>query len=367
MTTISFPGLGISPFTVNSTAFTIPIGNGIQIQWYALIIVTGIILGFLYCTYRAKQNGIKFDDVLDVALYTILFGMIGARLGFVIYELDEFLVYYDSDGIWGVVKQMLNIRNGGLMFYGALIAAVPTICVVCKIKKINILKMLDSVAPAIMIGQIIGRWGNFINGEAHGRLVTEDSPLYFIRMGLNRYYENGAMVYKYGEVHPTFLYESLWNLVGFLIIHLIYKKKKFNGQIILMYLAWYGFGRMMIEPLRTDPLTFGNSGIRASVVISIVALIVGVSLLIVGFIKTHKSKKDEGEYIPTYAKISHYGENTAETAEVKTTEEKTEAVTNEEAPSAKVTTESKLDIEKKFQELLKNDEESVDNKENNNG
>ena len=169
--------------------------------------------------------------------------------------------------------EMFAIWEGGLAIYGAVIGGALTALVVSKIKKIKILKMFDMLVPAVMIGQIIGRWGNFMNAEAHGG-VTD----IFIRMGIRTQYMD-APVY----VHPTFLYESLWNLVGFLLINAYYKKKKYHGEIFYMYMAWYGIGRFFIEGLRTDSLYVGP--FRISQVIGIAAFVVGAFCLLFMYFK----------------------------------------------------------------------------------
>ena len=153
MVIISFPGLGIENFTVKSTAFTIPIFGGISVRFYGLIITLGILLAFCYCAYRAKQEGIIFDHLLDIAIFTIIFGVIGARAFYVLTSLDRYDSFYSVIAIW----------EGGLAIYGGIIAGALTIWLVCRHKKIKALKMLDAVAPAVMIGQMIGRWGNFFN------------------------------------------------------------------------------------------------------------------------------------------------------------------------------------------------------------
>ncbi len=367
MTTVSFPGLGIPEFTMDKIAFSL---GKINVAWYGLIITCGIILAFLYCAYRAKQEGIVFDSLLDIAIYTIIISVIGARCGYVLFSLGDYTKYLKTDGFWKMIKEMINIPGGGLQIYGAIIAGAITIFVVCKIKKINPLKMLDAVSPAVMIGQFIGRWGNFVNGEAHGTIVSENSPLYFIRMGLSPYHMDGKLMAGYAEVHPTFLYESVWNIIGFIIIHCIYKKKKFDGQIVLMYLSWYGFGRMLIEMLRTDSLTLAKlfnsesvflGSIRVSVVIGAICFIGGVALLIYGFIKNRQSARDEGEYSPTYAKISHYGEATVRADEApEGNASEAEATVDEDEPEEPTEdigyTEDIDEIEKKFSSLLGEDD-----------
>ncbi len=374
MVTVSFPGIGIGEFNINPVAFEIPILGGIQVRWYGILITTGIILAFLYCAYRAKQEQIKFDHLLDIAIYTVIFAVIGARTGYVLFSLSDYTKYLKTDGFWFMVKKMLSINEGGLQIYGAIIAGAITIFIVCKIKKISTLKMLDAVAPAVMIGQIIGRWGNFCNGEAHGSVVPETSPLYFIRMGLSTHNIKefaGKMAY----VHPTFLYESLWNLIGFVIIHFLYKKKKFDGQVVLMYLTWYGFGRMFIESLRTDQLKIGVFPV--SIVIGAICFVGGSILLTVKLIKARRATITAGEYAPTYAKLSHYGENTATAAEATDeaaiTEEENEidATPEEDEPApdkADETTVYREEIMKRFSDLLGDDsDKNTDNKENDNG
>jgi len=289
MVNISFPGIGIDQFSVNKVAFEIPLFGGIEVRWYGLIITAGILLAMLYCYFRSKQEGISLDNLLDMAIYTVIFGIIGARLYYVLFSLDEYDSFLDMIAIW----------NGGLAIYGAIIAGALTILVVCKLKKIALTKALDMAAPAVMIGQIVGRWGNFFNGEAHGSEVLEDEFFYFIRMGLS--HGNGAEITSF--YHPTFLYESLWNVVGFIIINALYKKKKFDGQIVLMYVTWYGFGRMLIEGLRTDSLYLGV--FRISQIVGFACFVVGAILLILNLTKARRAKLTEEEYVAAYPKFSH--------------------------------------------------------------
>ncbi len=287
MTFISFPGLGIKPFPIRSTFFSV---FGIDIAWYGIIICFGLILGVLYSMFRAKRNeGVKTDDVIDLAFFLVIFGVIGARLYYVIFKFGDY-IKTGSDGSFDLGKTllaMINIREGGLAIYGAIIAGFFTILVFSKVKKIKFLKILDFVSPAVMIGQIIGRWGNFMNAEAFG--YETDLPW---RMGIHVSASSDPetlveLSVKY--VHPTFLYESLWNLIGFLIINAIYKKKKFDGQIFFMYIAWYGLGRAFIEGLRTDSLMFGP--VRISQLIGALAFVAGLVLLIVFAKSNRKSSK----------------------------------------------------------------------------
>lgn len=299
MVNISFPGIGIDAFTVNPVAFSI--GEVLSVRWYGVLITLGIVLAILYCTWRSKQEGIVLDDLLDMAIFTIIFAIIGARLYYVLTSLDKFDSFYDVIAIW----------NGGIAIYGAIIAGAITIYFVCRHKKISVMKAYDMVVPAVMIGQIIGRWGNFFNGEAHGVELAEGDFFYFIRMGLS--YGSREIEHFY---HPTFLYESLWNLVGFVIINLLYKKKKFDGQIFLMYITWYGFGRMLIEGLRTDSLYVGV--FRISQVVGFACFVVGAILLIINLVKVHRVALAAADYTPTF------------TAKVETREEVTDTDTEEE-------------------------------------
>lgn len=280
MITVSFPGLGIDNFNLNPVAFTIPIFGGIEIRWYAIAITLGIIFAFSYCAYRAKQEGIILDHLLDITIFTVIFGIIGARAYYVLTSLDKYDSFYDVIAIW----------NGGIAIYGALIAGGITIFVVCKIKKIKFLKVFDAAAPGVMVAQAIGRWGNFFNGEAYGEQLLEGNPLYFIRMGLVPNIESYTRMYYF---HPTFLYESLWNIVGFVLINALYKKKKFDGQVFFMYIAWYGFGRMFIEGLRTDSLYVGP--IRISQLVGLICFIVGTATVITMLVRAKRAKGAECE------------------------------------------------------------------------
>lgn len=288
MITVAFPGLGIDNFELNPVAFTIPIFGGIEVRWYGLIITLGIILAFSYAAFRAHSEGIIFDDVLDIAIFTVVFGVIGARLYYVLTSLDKYDSFYDMIAIW----------EGGLAIYGAIIAGGLTVFLVCRHKKIKFMKMFDAVAPGVMIGQFLGRWGNFFNGEAYGEEMLEGSLLYFIRMGLIPNVESATRMHYF---HPTFLYESLWNIVGFIIINAVYKKKKFDGQIFLMYVSWYGFGRMLIEGLRTDSLYVGV--FRISQVVGFLCFVVGTLLLVLGLIKSRRARLTAMEYDAAYPKF----------------------------------------------------------------
>ncbi len=293
--TIAFPGIGIDAFTVDKIAFAI--GN-VEVRWYGILLTLGIVAGVLYAMYRSKHEGLRPDDVLDYALWTVLLAIIGARLYYVLTTLK------DDYGNWNYHSflDVIAIWEGGIAMYGSVIGGAIALLLVSRFKKFGknkVLKVFDMVAPGVMLGQIIGRWGNFVNGEAHGIQTSEN---FFLRMGLS-----GAadIPNKYSAVmtywHPTFLYESLWNLIGFILINVFYKKKKFDGQIMLMYLAWYGFGRMFIEGLRTDSLYIGV--FRISQVVGFLCFAICTTLLVYFLVRARRGNLDEEEYASVFDKL----------------------------------------------------------------
>lgn len=259
MKTVSFPGLGIDPFRINSTAFTV---FGAEIKWYALIIVSGIIFAVTYIYLRSRRLGLLSEDLMDAALWIVFPGIICARLYYVIFKKLE------NPNAFTSFKEIIDIRSGGLAIYGGIIGGAILTLLVLRYKKIHMLSFFDLMAPAVMMAQAIGRWGNFMNVEAHGGETT--LPW---RMGI---VEAGKEIF----VHPTFLYESLWNVIGFALIMIFYKKRKYDGQVLFFYLSWYGLGRMWIEGLRTDSLYIGNTGIRVSQLIAFLCFVFFLALLI---------------------------------------------------------------------------------------
>ena len=313
---ISFPGIWIDPFSIDKVAFELPFFGGLEVRWYGIILTLGIIAGLCYALYRTKTEGISSDDIMDYALWTILLAIIGARIYYVLTTLK------DPAGNWNYhsFTDVIAIWNGGIAMYGSVIGGALALFIVSKIKKYNknqMLKIFDMVAPGVMLGQIIGRWGNFVNGEAHG---VETSENFFLRMGLMGAADTDypfRMVYY----HPTFLYESLWNLIGFVLINLFYKKKKFDGQIVLMYLAWYGFGRMFIEGLRTDSLYIGV--FRISQVVGFFCFAICTALLVYFLVRSRRGELDTEEYVPVYEKLRGIGLHRRAKASVKDQEEDT--------------------------------------------
>lgn len=296
---VSFPGLGIDEFVLNKIAVRI---GSLEIRWYGILIALGMVLAFVYGWYRSKQTKISFDDIIDLGLFAVVFGVIGARLYYVIMEHEMYRSFYDVIAIW----------NGGLAIYGGVIGgAIAVFCVAKyksrKNKDINFPLCTDIIFPGVMIAQALGRWGNFFNGEAYGGVVAEGSPLYFLRMGL--YPNNISGVSGMAYVHPTFLYESLWNVLGFVLINIFWKKKKFDGEAGLWYVTWYGFGRMFIEGLRTDSLYVGP--VRISQLVGFACFVVGVALIVWRRIVVYKNAKnvvasDDGN---TEEKENENGEN----------------------------------------------------------
>ena len=255
-TEITFPGLGLK---LNpSLGFSI---GSLEIRWYGVIIAFGMMLAVLYACKRSKEFGFSSDDLTDGVLAIVPFAIICARAYYCIFQWDA----YKDNPI-----SCLYIWKGGLAIYGGVFGAVIGIIVFCKVKKLSIPAVLDLVMLGFLIGQCIGRWGNFMNREAFG--AETDS---FLRMGLLNPVTGNVTYY-----HPTFLYESLWNLVGFLLLHLLSKHRKFDGEVALGYAVWYGLGRAWIEGLRTDSLYISGTDIRVSQLLAALSFVVGGILLV---------------------------------------------------------------------------------------
>lgn len=302
MSYISFPGLGIEPFHVDEVAFTI---FGRSVAWYGLLITCGMILAVLYAIHIGKFEGISSDDMIDLAFVIIICGVLGARLYYVIFKWDNYVVTDAQNFLMNIVETLRNVIavwEGGLAIYGGILAGLLTAYIFAKKRKIKFLKLFDILVPCVLIGQVIGRWGNFINMEAYGAETTLPWRMGILYSFMDTGVATGVWdVEKY--VHPTFLYESLWNLVALICVLLCYKKKKFDGQMFCSYLIWYGFGRMLIESLRADSLMLGN--LRISQGVGFISLILGV-VLMVYFAKKFKKEKTEtmNDYTPVYAKLN---------------------------------------------------------------
>ncbi|MDD2495507.1 MAG: prolipoprotein diacylglyceryl transferase [Tissierellia bacterium] len=227
---------------------------GIDIMWYGILISVGVLLGVLIALKECKRIGFKEEDLLDYLLIAIPAGIVGARAYYVIFSWD----YYSQN-----IGQIINIRNGGLAIHGALIAGVIVSIIFCKIRKINPLQILDILMPSVALGQSIGRWGNFINQEAHGG--PTDLPWGIMIDGV--------------KVHPTFLYESIINFSVFLFLMWYARKKKKNeGEVFSMYLILYSIGRFFVEGLRTDSLMF--LGLRVAQLISAASILLGIAIFV---------------------------------------------------------------------------------------
>lgn len=282
--------------TLNPIAFTIPIGKGWNVYWYGIIIALGFFLAVIYASRNAKRFNLNTDKMLDATLITVPVAILCARAYYVIfdgYELESFSDFFgfgDSSGF------------SGLAIYGGVIGAFTFGPLICKLFKVKILDMFDIAAIGFIIGQSIGRWGNFVNQEAFGSFTG--SNWWGMQSANTIAKMNGE-----GLVHPCFLYESLWCLAGFFVLHYLSKKRKFSGQIFLSYCAWYGFGRAFIELLRTDSLMLGN--IRVSSLLSFTICITAAILLTV-FLRKARINASAG----TYSSIFEDEEN----SEIKETE-----------------------------------------------
>lgn len=262
---IAFPFLGIE---LNPPRI-FPVGP-LSVHFYGLIIATGLVLAVIYCCRRSNRAGLTEDDILDGVLWITPFAIACARIYYCAFSWADYAANPLS---------VLYIWNGGIAIYGSVIGAVTGVIVFCKIKKCSIPALLDLVLMGFLIGQFIGRWGNFFNREAFG--AATDS---YFRMGL---YNTVTSTWEY--YHPTFLYESCWNLVGFLVLHFLYSKRQYDGQIALGYAAWYGLGRAIIEGLRVDSLYWGP--FRVSQVLAGFSCLIAVSVLIWQAFRPHDRAK----------------------------------------------------------------------------
>lgn len=271
MGTISFPNLGIE-VNPDQVAFTI---FGKEIYWYGIIIAAGFILAVAYALVRVKSFGLTEDNILDMLFAAVPAAIICARLYYCIFYWD---LYADHP------VSVFYIWEGGLAIYGGVIGALLAVIVFCRVKKLPLGPMLDIGGLGLLIGQLVGRWGNFINREAHGT-VTDS----FLKMGIADAY--GQVTYY----HPTFLYESLWNLLGFVLLHFYSKRRKFDGEVFALYVAWYGLGRAWIEGLRTDSLYLFGTGIRVSQLLAVVSCIGAFGVVI--WVRIRRKPQPEGLYV----------------------------------------------------------------------
>lgn len=283
--TISFPKLNIE-FPVYSDAFTV---FGLTLKWYGILIMLGLLLAVIYCFKRMRSFGIDDDRANDAVFAGFIGAVIGARLYYVFMSWD---LYKDD------LSKIFSIRDGGLAIYGGLIGALLFGTIVAKIRKVRLMPLLDLTGMGFLIGQAVGRWGNFFNHECYGS--NTDLPWGMtsprIQAGLAANANSildltGVTVDPSLPVHPCFLYESLWCIIGFILLHLYSKHRKFDGELFLMYIGWYGLGRMFIEGLRTDSLMVGH--LRISQMVAGTCVIISIAAI---FAMRHKIKMD-GEYV----------------------------------------------------------------------
>ena len=276
MTQIVFPRLGWS-FDIDRVAFSI---FGMDVYWYGIIIALGFLLAVLYCFKYAKRYALNPDDLTNMLLFAVPLSIIGARAYYVIFMYNEY--YY------GNPQLIYRIWDGGMAIYGAIIMGVLTCVVYCYVRRIRMGTMLDLCVMGLLIGQCIGRWGNFVNGEAYGS-VTYAYP-WIMQV-------NGGP-----SVHPCFLYESVWNLVGFLLLHFYSKKRRYCGEIFLLYVAWYGFGRGLIEGLRTDSLYLWGTSLRISQAVGYITAILALGVLVYLYLFREPDEEKLGN--PYYTRLS---------------------------------------------------------------
>lgn len=265
-----FPGLGLE-FHISRVAFSI---GPLTVYWYGIILVFGMGMALLYCTRRSRDFGIHPDRVSDVILYAIVAGLIGARIYYVLFSWD----YYSQHP-----AEIFRIWEGGIAIYGGILGGLLGSVLLCKLWKIPLLPLLDLMVGGLILGQAIGRWGNFMNIEAFGGNttlpwgMTGPSIVAYLEGQAAVLAEIGVIVDPIMPVHPTFFYESLWNLAGFGFIVWYTSRRRLNGELTLLYLAWYGLGRAWIEGLRTDSLMWGS--VRVSQLLAAVCAVASALLL----------------------------------------------------------------------------------------
>ena len=271
---------------------------GVDIAFYGCIIALGMILGIALVCYIAKTSGQDYNEYIDFALYAIIFSVIGARLYYVIFSWD----YYGKHP-----NEILNIREGGLAIYGGVIAGVLVCLIYTRVKKLSFKKIADTAVYGLILGQIIGRWGNFFNREAFGGVAKDSSPLMMkiffgdkysisqvpdaVRQGMETLKGKTLSEIGYIQVQPTFLYESLWNLCVLILMLTFRKKKKFDGEVFLWYLFGYGIGRFVIEGMRTDQLIMPVTGWPVSQALSIVVAAVALTIIIVKRVQIKRAQQ----------------------------------------------------------------------------
>ncbi|MBT2646054.1 prolipoprotein diacylglyceryl transferase [Bacillus sp. ISL-34] len=249
----------------------------IQVHWYGLIIGFGVLLGLIIALRESERRGLDKEIFTDMILFAVPIAIISARIYYVIFQWE----YYSQNP-----GDIIKIWNGGIAIHGALIGSVLTAIVFAKVKKVSFWKLVDIAAPSLLLGQAIGRWGNFMNQEAHGGEVTRSflENMHLPEFIINQMYINGTYY------HPTFLYESIWNIVGVIILLSLRKVNLRRGELFLTYVIWYSIGRYYIEGLRTDSLMLTES-LRIAQVISIVLVAVAIALVVYRRVSGHADKR----------------------------------------------------------------------------
>ena len=278
---VSFPGLGLE-FELNRVAFSV---FGHNIYWYGVIIAVGFLLAVIYGLWRSPRFSMDPDVITDAIFVVVPSAIVGARLYYVIFNPS---VCFDANGSFSLLRAVA-FWDGGLAIYGGVIATVIAAVIIGKVRKENFWSGMDITVYGLLIGQAVGRWGNFVNVECYGAVTTLPWRMCSTSIA-NELWRDGLIGTQADYqsvldgtlgVHPTFLYESLWNLLGFILLVLLMKKgRKFNGQMFLSYVVWYGLGRAAIEGLRTDSLYFFGTGIRTSQMVGVISVIAGIALFV---------------------------------------------------------------------------------------
>lgn len=287
---VTFPGLGLE-FALNRVAFTIPFVDR-PVYWYGVIIASGLLLAVYLCMRWAPRFGIVPDHIIDLMLFAVPVALVAIRAYYVIFNLG---LYRREDGSldWAAI---LRYSDGGLAIYGAIISSAIVLLIFCKVRKVNFLAFADLGVHGLFIGQLIGRWGNFMNVEAYGgvtslpwRMCSESIAYEMLQKGYVDQEGFQAILDGTLGVHPTFFYESAWNFIGLLLVYWMGRRfRKYDGECFLFYLAWYGLGRAWIEGMRTDSLyLFEGSIIRVSQLVAIVCFVVAGGLLLWQHFRPH--------------------------------------------------------------------------------
>lgn len=345
---VSFPGLGLE-FSLNNAFIAI---GPVKIYYYGIIITLGLVLGMVYAFKNFRKVGVDPDKAIDCILGGIVGGIVGARLYFVIFSWSDFGLDFSSwDAFGQTFLRLFNTREGGMAIYGGIIGALLIGVLIARWRKINVPALLDVVGVGFLIGQGIGRWGNFFNIEAFGSNTTlpwgMTSPVIsdYLNSKLSYFESIGVSVDPSLPVHPCFLYESLWCILGAVLIAIYMKHRKFDGEAFLMYIAYYGVGRFVIEGLRTDSLMIGS--LRVSQILA--AILVLVAVLAIILIRSKKKGSHDETFMPLFVtteagqQILHNVKPDAEEKVVKDVTESDEIIEGEEAEETTEETESPIE------------------------